>query len=213
MYISGKKAESMIEVIVASLVIIMAATSAAVLLTSALSSNVQTRDRMRAVNLAKEGIEAMINIRDTNLLKSGAFKQHCWNFLEDPTRLQNKICNSSTPYQANLFISETNSGGHYLLTQSADYMWYVKKNATSDLFNSVYQVPNPANDPTEFFRTIDVEYYQYDPTKAPQYHTGSLKTYSDTSADIMKVTVTVGWRFKGQEKTLPLTVLLTNHRS
>lgn len=203
----NKKGESIIEVMIAAVVITLTATAAAVLLSSAFASNALTRDRMRAINLAKEGLEAVRNIRDTNILRSGAFKDSCWNFLEILN--EDNTCNDkiiqATPFR---LIQE----GRKQLILTDDYKWYLldKGNVTGNYHDDFKVVPLDlgagANDPTVFYRVIDIKYFELNST------TGNPSTISGPEdATIMSVTSTVYWKFKGQENKVVLKTMLSKY--
>jgi len=53
------------------------------LIVSSLNVNMMSRDRIIALNLAREGIEAVRNMRDTNWLINSSNLRACWNFWDD----------------------------------------------------------------------------------------------------------------------------------
>jgi hypothetical protein len=79
-WFSGKsQGETLLEVIVALLVITMGAATATSLIITAINANVFNKDSLIALNLAQEGLEYMHNLRDSNWLAYSANTQHCWN--------------------------------------------------------------------------------------------------------------------------------------
>lgn len=75
------RAESLIETLVAITVIVIATTSAMILIRTSLVGNQVIGEKVVALNLALEGIEAVKNIRDTNYLKFSSNPDDCWNAL------------------------------------------------------------------------------------------------------------------------------------
>lgn len=80
-----RRAESLIEVILAIFIIATGSATATSLIISATTANSLSRDNLIALNLAVEGIEGVRNIRDSNWLKFGYDKEHCWNMKPDKT--------------------------------------------------------------------------------------------------------------------------------
>jgi type II secretory pathway pseudopilin PulG len=63
-----KKAETLVEILIALFVISITTGAASVMIVSSLRSNAEQKDEIIAINLAREGLEAVQNIRDTNWL-------------------------------------------------------------------------------------------------------------------------------------------------
>lgn len=202
----NKRGESIIEVIIAAVVLILTSSAAAVLLSSAFESNALTRDRMRAINLAREGLEAVRNIRDTNILRSGTFKNSCWNFREEING--NNTCNDlvvqSTP-------SRLIQPGKKQLVLSDYYKWYlVDKSSVASNFDQVFKVL-PLNssqniaDPTDFYRTIEISYFEIDSN-------GKTDKSSDhVAGTLMEVKSSVFWRYQGKENRVILKTILSRY--
>ncbi|MBU2523634.1 hypothetical protein KKG71_00375 [Patescibacteria group bacterium] len=193
--LKSPRAESLIEVIVASLVLIITSTAAVTMLTTASDSNNLNRDRMRAMNLAREGIEAVHNIKDTNMLRSGAYGESCWNFLE---YTGNTNCDDTTTKTDTTFIK----GGKYILDRQLDtYKWYLKSKSSTDNFSSEYKVAQVlTTDPTDFYRVIDIQYMDSNLSA-----TGI--TYKDGT--VMYVKSTVFWKYKSQDHSTTASTYLT----
>jgi len=109
-----KKAESLVEVIIAIFVVALGSGVATSLIVSALQANAFSRDNLTALNLAVEGIEAMRAIRDENWLKFSSDKENCWNLRpeenvgQDCTVITAKI--ASGHYTADLELDPNNYG-------------------------------------------------------------------------------------------------------
>ena len=80
-----RPAETIIEVIIAIFVVALGSASATTIVVDAIRSNGLSRDNLIAMNLAVEGVEAVRNIRDSNLLKFNYDRAHCWNMKPDET--------------------------------------------------------------------------------------------------------------------------------
>lgn len=75
----ARKAESLLEVIMALFVVALGSAAATSLVVNAMMSNGYSRDNLIALNLAVEGVESIRNVRDSNWLKFGFNKSGCWN--------------------------------------------------------------------------------------------------------------------------------------
>lgn len=71
------------EVLISIFIITMGMTGSAMLIISAIHINSVNADRIVGLNLAREGIEAVRNIRDTNWMTWSANIRECWNFMND----------------------------------------------------------------------------------------------------------------------------------
>jgi Tfp pilus assembly protein PilV len=74
-----KRAETLLEVMIALVVLTLGSISATSLILSAINANIYNKDALMALNLAQEGIEYMRNLRDTNWIRFSANRQGCWN--------------------------------------------------------------------------------------------------------------------------------------
>jgi len=72
-------AESLIETLVAITVIVVSTTAALTVMRTALSGNELIQEKVVAVNLALEGLEALKNLRDSNYLLYSTDPENCWN--------------------------------------------------------------------------------------------------------------------------------------
>ncbi|MCC6643506.1 hypothetical protein IT411_02045 [Candidatus Peregrinibacteria bacterium] len=73
------KAETILEVIIALVVITIGSATATSLILSAIKANIFNKDLLTALNMAQEGIEFMRNTRDTNWIKFSSDTQGCWH--------------------------------------------------------------------------------------------------------------------------------------
>lgn len=83
-FLSNKKGETLLEILIALTVITMASAAAASAVMSAVQSVSMSRNYLIAQNLADEGIEAVKNVRDTNWMKYPTQKD-CWLNLDQTT--------------------------------------------------------------------------------------------------------------------------------
>lgn len=77
----AKRAESIIETLIAITVIVLATTAALSVLRTAQQGNSVIGNKVIAINLAMEAFEAIRNVRDTNYLILSSDPDGCWNVL------------------------------------------------------------------------------------------------------------------------------------
>jgi len=75
------KAESLIETLVAVFVLALSATAALGLMVSTMKTVDSVQDRVVAINLAREGLEAVRNVRESNWLEHSRERRDYWNCL------------------------------------------------------------------------------------------------------------------------------------
>lgn len=75
--------ETIIEIMLTMVIILLAVTAAFQLVTMAFLQNALTENKIIATNLAREGMEAIRYIRDYNWLYYGSQPRVCWNHLQD----------------------------------------------------------------------------------------------------------------------------------
>lgn len=74
-----QRGETILEIVISMSVLTIGITLASTVMGSALRNMNASKNRVIAVNVAREGLEAMRNIRDTNWLKYSSKKRECWN--------------------------------------------------------------------------------------------------------------------------------------
>lgn len=120
--------ETIIELIITLVIIMLAVTTAFKILTMAYIQNKISKDRVIALNLAREGMEAVRYIRDYNWLYYGNDKRICWNHLEDTNDdgLLNGTDSSCTEDSgmADIAIAESAGGQEYILRQNGTH-WFI----------------------------------------------------------------------------------------
>lgn len=216
-FFRNRRAESLIEVLVAVTVIVMASSSAMMLLTNAIKANAGTRNRIVATSLAREAVEMTENIIRTNMMRFGSYKNLCWNFQEEISKPNVCPVGGANPRQIapSTFVP--------VLDESA-YKWYLVENSASSLTDAAFAlfrtkptatipamyVSRPGNtanyDETVFFRRVKVRYVELQGQNqvfAPNGGAGT--TYHDY--DLMEITGEVGWVESGELQTVTFTQL------
>lgn len=210
--------ETLLEVIVALLVITMGAATATSLILTAIRANVFNKDSLIALNLAQEGLEYMRNLRDSNWISYSADTQDCWN-------MKTSTGSCVTPFPD--LIAEANPtaiyGGYSLGTSLSDpialaldlsdgingndinyLISYWDTNSGSDSDGDTIATNDKdimASAPvtgtgvvtqglaTKYYRSIEVKYYTIGP--APTWALTLPAT--PQTADLMMVTSKVQW--------------------
>ncbi len=193
--------ETIVEVLVSTVLLVSVLAAAFVLLQRGSSANVNIENRIVAINIAREGVEAVRNIRDTNWLKYSGTRREKWLCLEevnwgDP----NEITNDCFPSQ-----DAGNIGpGFYQVDFSSDLKRYfllkIDGAAALDVQNQSaeyaqfqlwktndgrFMHQQDGNVATEFYRQVDLE-----PISVPG---GEVK---------LRVTARVQWHEEGEQKKM-----------
>jgi len=92
------KGETLAETIIALSVLAIGITIASTIILNSMRNLTNAKNRVIAVNIAREGIEAMRNIRDTNWLFYSDKRRTCWN--NNP----NMICDGNNPIKPGVYI-------------------------------------------------------------------------------------------------------------
>lgn len=214
----SRPAESMIETMISIVVVVLATMAALSMIRTASAGNEVLGEKLVAIELAMEGLDAVKNIRDTNYLLFASDTENCWNrlgatdvsdCLDSPT-VDNSIYNGSTYFLRQDFTSEPlfkwtlsqlGSG-----TGAGDVSLFevdTGTSSTSSLYTNwrSYLYPGfTVVDSAVFNRTI---YIDYD----PQDSTGADQCPAD---DCFSATVTVEWTVRDLTQSVSLTRILSN---
>lgn len=90
---NNKKGATLLELMMMLMVVSLALLTMFTTLTQSITFARETEARVKATALAREGIEAMINIRNTNWLRFSSNRADCWDVLNYN---KNCITNNST---------------------------------------------------------------------------------------------------------------------
>lgn len=193
-----QKGETLIEVITALTALVLAGVASVTVIISVMHSNAISKEYLIAQNLAREGIEGVISIRNTNWLKHPSDKKTKWLCI-DP---QDGGCQS---------VSAT---GHYILNRidlSQGFYLKDKSPAVLDLSDAlddefklilksyesakIYTHNSGEDTNPEFYRMITFEKVDDSPDSDEKY----------------KVTVSVQWLNKSKPSKYELTSIITNY--
>ena len=80
-FFRNNKGETIAETIIAVSVLAIGITITSTLMSSSIQNMNNSKNRVIAINIAREGLEAVRNIRDTNWLRFSGKRRICWNHL------------------------------------------------------------------------------------------------------------------------------------
>lgn len=185
----NKKGETLIEVIAALTSLVLAGIAAMTLIISVMSSTAISKEYLIAQNLAREGIEGVTNIRDTNWLLFPSDKIKCWLDLDGVN------CNE--------FIQTT---GYYRLSKNSNKFLLENKavQAINDINYKLWLDTNGLYTHTSSGAT------QPTPTFYRQITFGTVSPDTDLKERV-KVTVKVYWESKSKPTTYELSSILANY--
>lgn len=178
-----KRGESIIEVMVATVIILTALSAIMTLFSSSIHTNTVTKERVIALNLAREGIEAIRYIRDTNWLNYSNTRRLCWNFLPEV----GFTCEDSNDDDINEKIL---NGNYNTNLDTTNFTWSIDPDTDGIDADNILYLQNgfyttSTGSLTPFFRQIQISYPNA---------TGSGGTPIDSTEDNqMKVVSIVKW--------------------
>jgi type II secretory pathway pseudopilin PulG len=211
----SRRGETLVEVFVAIIILVVGALSAVKLLGLASINSQLTKERVIATNLAREGLEAVRNIRDTNWLRFGGERRRCWNNVDISGCSDANVDGvADTP-----IVHEQN---YIVKFDIGTFRWELEEVATeldlSDVLtdDTAYRLQiddDPSTDTglynhdatgtnTVYFRQIHTEYLNDDQ---------SLATADEEKANILRVTSKVEWMDRGIISDVTLTTILTDY--
>jgi type II secretory pathway pseudopilin PulG len=118
------KGETILETIIALSILAIGLTLASTVIAYSLRNINASKNRVIAINIAREGIEAMRNIRDTNWMKFSGNRRVCWNHNPDFT-----TCDGTEPIAP---------GNYIIYKEETDSKW---------LLDPIGGTPTPIPDP------------------------------------------------------------------
>lgn len=151
------RGETIVEALVAISIITVALAGIMSLLSKNVTTNQSNRNRVIAVNLAREGIEALRFLRDTNWLIHSKNRRVCWN-------ASTATCTDTTPADGKV---DTRLAGNYIINLNpTTFQWSISQDTTPaiNLDNQLYldstgfYTTNTSGTPTIFLRQIQITY-------------------------------------------------------
>lgn len=218
--IKSRHGETIVEVMIAVIVLVIGVLAAVRLLITSGIQNELSQERVIATNLAREGIEAMRNIRGTNWLRFSGEKRRCWN---------------NADFVAPITCEDDNSDGvpnnviehdvfYIAKFDDSNYRWELEKitnplnlsdginlddekyRLRTDTGNGLLNhVPVGAGiEDTIYFRELKIEYMNDTATAL------SLTT-PEEKANVVRITSRIEWEDRGRLNEIILTGILTDH--
>lgn len=126
------KGETLAETIIALSILAIGITVASTVIMNSIRNLTNAKNRVVAINLAREGIEAMRSIRDTNWLLYSDRRRQCWNHHPSIT----SGCDGTTPILP----------GVYIVYKHSDQSWRIQQSNVPASVDSS-NIANNENDP------------------------------------------------------------------
>ncbi len=127
-----QRGETLIEVIVAMGVLAIGALVASTLIVSTIRSTVVNKNYLVALNLSREGMEAVRAIRATNWMIFPNNTEDCWDVLDDESVAGEGACASSTKFADSVkTYYRVNLNG---IADASPYKWVLEPSAVSSKF-------------------------------------------------------------------------------
>ncbi len=207
--IKSRRGETLIEVFVATIVLVVGALAVTRLFAVATINNQLTKERAIATNLAREGLEAVRIIRDTNWLRYAGERRSCWNNLE--LSACTGLPSDAIGHRQNYIVKFDTSNYRWVLDaddlperlniDDGDISFEDEKYRLQiDSANGLYNHAVAVGDDTVFYREIYTEYLKDDQTLA-----------AGPDANILRVTAKVAWYDRGKISDVVLTTILTDY--
>ena len=234
---TNNKGETIAETIVALSILALGITVASTVIVNALRNMDNAKNRIVAVNLAREGLEALRNVRDTNWLMYSDRRRACWN--HDPSITP---CEGLNPIAPGTYVVYRNAENRFKLTLYNEeniklFLVDVDSDVDSDqdgnaendpdLYNHMNGVDNPLgkeSGTTNFKRTVQIEYLDnaselknISQNEVPEDAINSLAEWNNLSDEQkmglnrMRITSTVEWVRSGVTHHTELKTILTDH--
>ena len=153
----NKKGETLVEVMISTFLISVAFISISIISQNNKETNLRIQQKITALSLADEALEAVRQIRDTNWIRYNGLRRECWNFSVD----NNSAANDDTPDGMKDSNDNTCTGssspkltaGPYLLEiEPTTFEWFLtKKDAAVETSTTQKRLPNASRlyiDPT-----------------------------------------------------------------
>ncbi len=198
-------ATSIVESLVVLLIVVVGVVGVFSIMNSAQKLSQATDDRIEAIQIARDGLEAFTNIRDTNWLLYSADLQNCWNTLNYDANCIWNTWDSTDITAWSYRIYRDSSTDRFVLSASNQTGGFVDPD-----YRSSFQVflddrklyTQISGEPLKslFTRRMLLEYYKQD------------DTLWDSGDPKMKVTAIVEWNNSAKQSPsiLEIDMLLTN---
>lgn len=233
------KGETLVETIIALSILAVGITVASTVVLNSIRNLTNAKNRVVAVNIAREGIEAVRSIRDTNWLFYSDRRRQCWN--HDPSK---GACDGTYSIAPGTYIVYKSSDKSWRLLAESPFFdltplslmdmdpdidsdnadkdndEHTNTNDDPDFYN--HRVPAPFSNygtwvkATPYSRYVTIEYLSNAPILPyPNDSIKDLGTWTTTgdqeTYNRMRVTSVVKWKLGINDFTTELETILTDH--
>lgn len=185
--LKSEKGETIMETVIAFVIIAMLITFVGIAIGMSIRNMGNARNRIIAINIAREGLEGMRNIRDTNWLKFNSKRRTCWNAL--PSADPGANCNPATLIEPGKYIIYKQ--GKYAGVNT--YRWRL-----SPMKWTGTDIQEISNDTIPAPPTLDTYYYNTITQKT--YHGNGTVWEDITELFLMDIDLTTNTDNNGTEK-------------
>ncbi|KKP38142.1 MAG: hypothetical protein UR28_C0021G0023 [Candidatus Peregrinibacteria bacterium GW2011_GWF2_33_10] len=204
-------AETLLEIIVAIVIVGIGASASLGIISSAVRGNQAARDRLIALNLAREGLEVFINTREANV-RSANYNAapKCWRAID----IDN--CSISS---GELWGDDVNKNNYITILNPSNFSWKIKKmqslieaNSTPAEEFRIYKindmyVQTVTTDPTNFFRAVKVEKISNnDPSVAEMQNSSNIQ-----EGDLLKLTAIIYFKNRTNYSKVEIESVISNY--
>jgi len=217
----SRKATSIIEAMIVLLVVVTGITGVYWLLISSQRLADSTSQRIEAIQIARDGLEAFTNIRDTNWTRFAADYENCWNVLNynpdciGTTGNSNDILHATnegliiyrdSENKFRLGLESYSSWDSYANSSYRDSFAIEKQWSTTWFYTQSWGILYGVGGAPLYTREIQLNYKNNDGTSAWP---------DESDRDILEVTVIVQWndRARQEPQRLEMSTLLTNWKA
>ena len=204
------KATSIIEALVVLLVVVSGIVGVFGLLNASQGLADSTSSRIEAIQIARDGLEAMTNIRDTNSQLFAADLKNCWNVLN-----YNNACIGDDTWSYDII----HTGNQWLtLSKNANNQFIISVENNSWWYNDTnYRNNFRVNQDTKGFYTQNwgAEFFPVFTREIQVNYLNADNSVWDSNSPKMQVTVLVQWNdiVANNLRKLEMSTVLTNWRS
>lgn len=200
-----RSAQSLLEAIIAIGVILAATISATTLVVTTISSGRSSADKVEAANLAREGVEVVRVIRDSNWMK------RVQNVIDGTVVGATTTRWDDTPFSNGYQPLGTATGSCYMALYDSNYGWFVVATGSAPCTFPADARINQVTDNGQTFLTSQYCPVICSPTKYSRIISIQLVSTDVAAGDYLQVTSTVNWNNHGA-KTLAMTERLYDWR-
>lgn len=187
---ANKRGNSIIEVMVVIIILTTGIIGAYGILNSGQELSITSENRIKAINIAREGMEAVENIRDTNWIKFSSDYTNCWRVKDYDVGC---IGNAGKNFATGSYVL-VQSGTLWFLSGATTFPVYIDARGLTSSSGSVAMCSSTKTTDckTIFDREIQISY----PSDADHMKVNSIVTWIDST--------------KAEKHTINLETILTN---